>query len=223
MKYKLKRNIFIIVIIIIVGFYYDEIEKYLNTSYANSEYLNERYTIIDDNIPNFSDDYALTSFESYSDLDDLGRAGIALANLSIDLMPTKEREYIGMIKPSGWQIAKYDFIDGKYLYNRCHLIAYQLTGQNANPKNFITCTRQMNAEVMNQFENQVANYIRKTKNHVLYRVTPVFEDNNLLAKGIQLEAKSVEDNGKGLQFNVFIYNIQDNIEINYLDGSNHLK
>ncbi len=223
MKYKTKRNIFIIILIIIVGLYYDELEGLLDVSYANVENSNENYTVINDNNPDFFDNYSLDSFESYSDLDSLGRAGVAMANLGIDLMPTKEREYIGMIKPSGWQIAKYDFIDGKYLYNRCHLIGYQLTGQNANPKNLITCTRQMNAETMTIFENKVASYIRKTKNHVLYRVTPVFDGNNLLATGVQMEAKSLEDDGKGIKFNVFVYNIQDNIIINYLDGSNHLK
>ena len=137
-------------------------------------------------------------------------------------MPTKEREGIGMIKPTGWQIAKYDFIDGKYLYNRCHLIAYQLTGENANPKNLITCTRSMNSKVILEWENKVANYIRKTGNHVYYRVTPIFKDNNLLATGVSIEALSKEDNGQGIKFNVFIYNVEDGVDINYLDGTSQL-
>lgn len=128
-----------------------------------------------------------------------------------------------MIKPSGWHTVKYDNIDGKYLYNRCHLIGYQLTGENANSKNLITCTRQMNTKGMLDFENKVADYIKKTGNHVLYRVTPVYEDDNLLASGVTIEAKSVEDNGKGILFNVFVYNIQNGIEIDYKTGESSLK
>jgi len=138
-------------------------------------------------------------------------------------MPTEERESIGMIKPSGWQTVKYDVIEGKYLYNRCHLIGFQLTGENANEKNLITCTRQMNTDAMLDFENEVANYIKKTKNHVLYRVTPIYVETNLVASGVQMEAKSVEDNGEGISFNVYIYNVQDNIEIDYSDGTSKLK
>lgn len=128
-----------------------------------------------------------------------------------------------MIKPSGWQTVKYDNIDGKYLYNRCHLIGYQLTGENANPKNLITCTRQMNTKGMLPFENKVAEYIKNTKNHVLYRVTPVYEGDNLLATGVKIEAKSVEDNGQGILFSVFVYNIQNGIEIDYKNGNSSLK
>lgn len=128
-----------------------------------------------------------------------------------------------MIKPSGWHTVKYDNIDGKYLYNRCHLIGYQLTGENANPKNLITCTRQMNTKGMLDFENKIADYIKDTGNHVLYRVTPIYEDNNLLASGVTIEAKSVEDNGKGILFNVFVYNIQNGIEIDYKTGESSLK
>lgn len=128
-----------------------------------------------------------------------------------------------MIKPSGWQTVKYDNIDGKYLYNRCHLIGFQLTGENANEKNLITCTRKMNNELMLKYENEVANYIKETNNHVLYRVTPLFKENNLLATGVQIEAYSVEDNGLGIKFNVFIYNIQDGIEIDYSNGNSKLK
>ena len=137
-------------------------------------------------------------------------------------MPTEKRGSIGMIKPSGWQTIKYDHIDGKYLYNRCHLIGYQLTGENANEKNLITCTRSMNTKGMLQFENMVTKYIKDTGNHVLYRVTPVFEGNNLVATGVEMEAYSVEDSGKGIKFNVFVYNIEDGIIIDYKTGDSKL-
>ena len=137
-------------------------------------------------------------------------------------MPTDERESIGSVKPSGWHTVKYDIVSGKYLYNRCHLIGYQLTGENANEKNLITCTRYMNATTMLEFETEVANYIEETKNHVLYRVTPYFEGDNLVATGIQMEAYSVEDDGQ-LQFNVFVYNVQPGVVIDYLSGDSHLE
>ena len=188
------------------------------------EYNGKNYVILNNNVPEFDEEYINTNtFESYSDLDYLGRAGVAFANISIDLMPTEKRESIGSIKPTGWQISKYDFIDGKYLYNRCHLIAYQLTAENANEKNLITCTRQMNSVSMLEFENRVANYIKRTKNHVLYRVTPLYIEDNLLASGVRMEALSIEDNGKGIKFNIYVFNVQDNIEINYKTGNNKLK
>ena len=133
-------------------------------------------------------------------------------------MPTEKRGNIGMIKPSGWHTIKYDNIDGKYLYNRCHLIGYQLTGQNANVKNLITCTRNMNSVSMLEFENKVSSYIKETNNHVLYRVTPIYDGDNLLASGVVMEAYSIEDSGEGIKFNVFIYNVQDGIEIDYKTG-----
>lgn len=183
------------------------------------EYSGESYVVVNNNIPNFSDsDLTEKSFESYSDLDYLGRCGVAYANVSIDTMPTEKRGSIGMIKPSGWHTIKYDNVSGKYLYNRCHLIGYQLTGENANEKNLITCTRYMNTVGMLDFENQVAEYVKETKNHVLYRVTPIFKGNNLLASGVQMEAKSVEDNGTGISFNVYVYNVQDGITIDYSNG-----
>ncbi|MBE6140717.1 MAG: hypothetical protein E7172_04185 [Firmicutes bacterium] len=188
------------------------------------KYNGESYVVINNNEPNFSEEDKLKeSFESYSQLDKLGRCGVAMAKINKELMPTKERTSIGMIKPSGWKQAKYDFVDGKYLYNRCHLIGFQLTGENANEKNLITCTRSMNTEVMVDFENQIASYIKETENEVLYRVTPIFEGNNLLASGVQLEALSVEDNGKGIKFNVYIFNVEKNVEINYEDGSSKAK
>eukprot|EP00831_Metopus_contortus_P083013 TRINITY_DN9106_c0_g1_i3.p1 TRINITY_DN9106_c0_g1~~TRINITY_DN9106_c0_g1_i3.p1 ORF type:complete len:203 (-),score=17.80 TRINITY_DN9106_c0_g1_i3:180-788(-) len=152
-------------------------------------------------------DYTSTSFEKYSDLDSLGRCSVAFSNIGKDLMPTKKREAIGMIKPSGWQTVKYDNVDGKYLYNRCHLIGYQLTAENANEKNLITGTRYLNIEGMLPFENMVADYIKETGNHVLYRVTPIYDGNNLVADGVLMEGKSIEDKGKGICFNVFAYNL----------------
>lgn len=186
------------------------------------EYSGKDYVIINNNEPDFKDeDKTTTSFEKYSDLDYLGRCGTAYANIGTDLMPTKEREYIGNIKPSGWRISKYDFIEGEYLYNRCHLIAYSLTAENSNKKNLITCTRHLNADVMNMFELKVLNYIRRTNNHVLYKVTPIFEGNNLLASGVEMQAYSVEDSGK-LKFHIYAYNRQDKVEINYKTGQNKL-
>ena len=185
---------------------------------------NETYTLLNNNVPQFTDNEITTiAFENYSELDDLGRCGEAFACIGEEIMPTEEREAIGQIKPSGWQMAKYDIVDGKYLYNRCHLIGYQLSGENANEKNLITGTRYMNVDGMLPFENMVADYIKETKNHVMYRVTPIFEGDNLLAKGVQMEAFSVEDNGKGVSFNVFVNNLQPGVEINYLDGTSKLE
>lgn len=188
------------------------------------DYSGKSYVVLNNNKPNFSDDDMTTkSFEKYSDLDFLGRCGVAYANVSTETMPTEERGRIGMIKPSGWHTVKYNIVNGKYLYNRCHLIGYQLTGENANEKNLITCTRYMNTEGMLDFENKVANYVKETANHVLYRVRPVFEGDNLLASGAQMEAYSVEDNGKGISFNVYVYNVQDGISIDYKTGDSKLE
>ncbi len=184
------------------------------------EYSDVKYEKLEQNIPNFKEDELSTeSFEHYSNWDYLGRCGVAYACIGPDIMPTEERGSIGFIKPSGWHTVKYNgLIDGNYLYNRCHLIGYQLTGENANEKNLITGTRQFNVEGMLPFENMVADYIRETGNHVMYRVTPVFEGTNLLATGVQIEAYSVEDEGQGICFNVFIYNVQDGISIDYATG-----
>jgi len=229
----------IVVVLTFIGVSSKDIEKILNDITKEPEtkeeiknynfedipkYNGDDYVTINDNIPNFDKkDINEKTFEKYSDLDKLGRCGTAYANLSKELMPTEERGSIGMIKPSGWHTVKYDNVDGKYLYNRCHLIGYQLAGENANKKNLITCTRYTNATVMLKFENEVADYIDKTNNHVLYRVTPIFKEENLLATGIQMEALSVEDNGKGIKFNVFIYNVQEGIEIDYKTGKSKLK
>ena len=174
---------------------------------------------IKDNEPDFTQGQLKpNAFETYSPLDILGRCGVAFACVGKDLMPTEEREGIGQIKPSGWQTVKYDIVDGKYLYNRCHLIGFQLTGENANEKNLITGTRYMNVEGMLPFEDEIADYVKKTNNHVLYRVTPVYDGANLVARGVQLEAMSVEDNGKGVCFNVYVYNNQPGITIDYTTG-----
>lgn len=183
------------------------------------EFSGSPYTAINDNIPDFTDaDLTYDSYETYSELDSLGRCGTACANIGTDLMPVKERGSIGQIKPSGWHTVKYDCVDGNYLYNRCHLIGYQLTAENDNERNLITGTRYMNVEGMLPFENMVADYIKETGNHVLYRVTPVFEGNNLVAKGVQMEAESVEDSGDGILFNVFCYNVQPGVSIDYATG-----
>jgi len=226
---KIKNIIYIIIALgaIGTGIYNNFIPEEETVSYALEtipEYSGESYIVINNNEPNFTeDDLTTDTFERYSELDKLNRCGVAYANVSIDTMPTEERGSIGMIKPTGWHTVKYDIVSGKYLYNRCHLIGYQLTGENANEKNLITCTRQMNADVMLDFENEVANYLKETSNHVLYRITPVFEEDNMLAKGIILEASSVEDKGKSISYNVFIYNVQDGIEIDYKTGKSNLK
>lgn len=183
------------------------------------EYSGNPYVEIDGNQPGFTDkDKTKESFEKYSDLDSLGRCGVAYANVGMDLMPSEERGSIGKVKPSGWHTVKYDSVDGKYLYNRCHLIGYQLTAENANEKNLITGTRYMNVDGMLPFENMAADYVKETGNHVLYRVTPVFDGENLLAKGVQMEAYSVEDEGDGICFNVFVYNVQPGVWIDYATG-----
>lgn len=187
------------------------------------KYSGEAYIELNSNVPNFKkSDLTKKAFEIYSDLDDMGRCGAAFANVCTDTMPAEERGAIGMIKPSVWQTVKYDNVDGKYLYNRCHLIGYQLTGENANEQNLITGTRYLNVEGMLPFENKVAEYVDNTDNHVLYRVTPVFKGDNLLASGVQMEGYSVEDKGEGICFNVYCYNVQPGITIDYSDGSSRL-
>lgn len=177
------------------------------------------------NQPNFTDEERQdrTPFENYSPLDLLGRCGVAYANVCQELMPTEERGSIGMVKPSGWHLAKYDCVDGKYLYNRCHLIGFQLAGENANECNLITGTRYLNVVGMLPFENQVADYVKETGNHVLYRVTPVFEGTDLVARGMEMEAWSVEDGGQGVCFHVFVYNVQPGVVIDYATGESELE
>lgn len=186
-------------------------------------YAGDPYVTINDNEPQFLEtDLATSSYEYYSDLDDLDRCGVVYACIGTDLMPTEERGNIGSVKPSGWHTVKYDIVDGKYLYNRCHLIGYQLSGENANINNLITGTRYLNVEGMLPFENMVADYVKETGNHVLYRVAPVFEGNNLVASGVQIEAQSVEDQGEGILFNVYCYNVQPGVTIDYATGDSTL-
>lgn len=179
------------------------------------------YVVIGDNIPEFTaEDLVEESYEYYSPLDSLGRCGYAMANVGFDLMPTEERESISKVKPSGWVQNQYDFVDGKSLYNRCHLIGFQLTGENANECNLVTGTRYCNVEGMLPFENMIADYVKETRNHVLYRVTPVYDGDHLVARGIQLEAMSVEDGGAGVCFHVYVYNNQPGVTIDYATGEN---
>lgn len=187
------------------------------------QYTSEPYVVLNDNKPIFDEvDYTSDAYEKYSELDYLGRCGPAFAKVGIETMPTEERGEIGQVKPSGWQTVKYDIVDGKYLYNRCHLIGFQLTGENANKGNLITGTRYMNVDGMLPFENMVADYVQETENHVLYRVTPIFEGENLVASGVQIEAKSVEDDGEGICFNVYVYNVQPGVTIDYSTGQSKL-
>lgn len=183
------------------------------------EYSGSPYVEVSGNVPSFTDADLTSPAETYAPLDPLGRCGSAMAIVSRETMPTEERGSIGMVKPSGWQTVRYDdLITDRYLYNRCHLIGYQLTAENANERNLITGTRYLNVEGMLPFENEVADYVEATGNRVLYRVTPVFVGDELVARGVQMEAKSVEDGGAGVSFNVFCHNIQPGIEIDYLTG-----
>lgn len=186
------------------------------------EFSGEPYIEINNNVPSF-EKFEITDkgFESYSELDYLGRCGSCIASVGIETMPTEERGNISHIKPTGWQSVQYDNVDQGSLYNRCHLIGFQLTGENANEEILITGTRYMNVEGMLPFENMIAEYVLETGNHVMYRVTPIFEDDNLLANGVNLEAYSVEDNGSGVSFNVYCYNVQPDIYIDYTDGDNY--
>lgn len=188
-------------------------------------YDGKPFVTVNDNQPYFSDsERTKEAFEQYSELDELGRCGVAFANICEEIMPTEERGAIGQVKPSGWHTVKYnDLIDGNYLYNRCHLIGYQLAGENANEKNLITGTRALNTEGMLPYENQVAEYVKETRNHVLYRVTPIFEGDNLVASGVLMEAESVEDAGSGICFCVYVYNCQPGIVIDYGTGESWRK
>ena len=218
----------IAIFIIICGYYKFDIKKYIDNTIEEIEgtktvlsfdlssipkYNGEAYVIINNNIPDFSEeDYTKGTFENYSELDSLGRCGVAYANICKEIMPQEgeTRGEIGAIKPSGWQTQRYNgVVDGNYLYNRCHLIGWQLAGENANPNNLITGTRYMNVQGMLPFENMVDDYLEEhEKNHVLYRVTPIFEGDNLVASAVQMEAYSIEDDGEGVQFNVYVYNVQ---------------
>ena len=196
------------------GFNYEKVPAYSGSPYY----------AVNNNYPYFTaNDYTDKSFEKYSSLDSLGRCGVANACIGKDIMPTEDRGSIGQVKPTGWHTVKYDIVDGKYLYNRCHLIGYQLSGENANTQNLITGTRYLNVQGMLPFENMVADYVNETENHVLYRVTPIFEKSNLLSKGVLIEAYSVEDDGDGICFCVFVYNVQPGISIDYSTGDSYLE
>lgn len=203
------------------------VQENTQKSYESTDipaYAGNSFVILDDNKPAFSkqDRERTDAFETYSNLDKLGRCGVAYANICKELMPTEERGAIGMVKPTGWHTVKYDNVEGKYLYNRCHLIGYQLAGENANEKNLITGTRYLNVTGMLKFEDQVADYVKETDHHVLYRVTPVFDGDNLVATGVEMEAYSVEDKGKGVSFHVFVYNVHPGIDIDYATGESWL-
>ena len=229
--------IFFIIIICIIGYISSNIDYTNDVSSSNiisadldniPNYPGNPYIEINHNSPFFNEsDYTTTAFEQYSELDNLGRCGVAYANICKEIMPVddEERESLYSITPSGWQQATYEgIVEGNYLYNRCHLIAHNLAGENANQKNLITGTRYMNVQGMLPFENKISDYMDENKdNHVLYRVTPIFEGNNLVANGVQMEAYSVEDNGKGICFNVYVYNVQPGIIIDYATGKSVLE
>lgn len=227
MKSKLTPGALILIALLLVLYFVlpsqEPAELPENTLPQIPAYSGEPFAVLEDNMPRFSlEDSVTKSYENYGDLDALNRCTYTVACIGRDLMPTQERENIGMVRPTGWVTAKYDFVDGKYLYNRCHLIGFQLTGENANERNLITGTRYMNVQGMLPFENMVADYIKETGNHVLYRVIPVFEGNNPLASGVTMEAWSVEDNGEGICFYVYAYNVQPGVEIDYTTGESRL-
>ena len=208
----------------------EEVEEYERSQRENADsveeippFSGEAYITINDNVPFFvPEELTEESYEYYSELDDLGRCGVTEACIGIDIMPTEDRGDIGSVKPTGWQSVKYDIVDGKYLYNRCHLIGFQLAGENANRKNLITGTRYLNIEGMLPFENMVADYVKETENHVMYRVTPIFEGDDLVAQGVVMEGWSVEDEGEGICFCVFAYNAHPGIAIDYATGDSKL-
>ena len=220
MKKILKSILILVMCIAVTGCTAENTATSVAPSYDGvPSYSGEAYTVVNGNNPYFTEDeITSSSFEEYGRLDSLGRCTYALSCIGKDIMPVEERGSIGQVKPTGWQTVKYDNVDGKYLYNRCHLIGYQLTGENANERNLITGTRYMNVEGMLPFEDMVADYVKETYNHVMYRVTPYFEGNDLVAKGCYMEAYSVEDRGDGITFNVFVHNIQPGIEIDYSTG-----
>ena len=225
---KLNRGMEVVLVILVaigVAMGWLEIDGKPDWSYDSledvPEYFGEPYVLINDGVPSFTEEMmTLESYETYSELDGLGRCGPAEANVGLDLMPTEDRGSISSVKPTGWIQNQYDWVDGKSLYNRCHLIGFQLTGENANWENLITGTRYLNVVGMLPFENMVADYVKETGNHVLYRVTPIFLQQELVARGVQLEAMSVEDGGEGVLFNVYCYNVQPGVEIDYATGDN---
>ena len=242
MNYTIKINnknlriiltILLAIITVVAGYlYYKEISNKNKTTNnivgldVNNlpEYYGKPYVVINNNEPNFDkSELVPKSFEKYAELDNLKRCGTADSIIGQDLMPTSKRENISSVKPTGWKSVKYNGIEGGNLYNRCHLIGFQLAGENANKRNLITGTRYLNTKGMLPFENMVADYVKETNNHVRYRVTPIFVGNELVARGVQIEAMSIEDNGKAIKFNVYCFNVQPNIEINYKTGDSRSK
>ena len=229
MKFKFKKltlpGVIMLILALLLSWYLykQSLPEYSESVQNVPAFTGEPYVVIANNEPEFfAEDLTEESFEYYSPLDGLGRCGYAMACVGQDLMPTENRESISKVKPSGWVQNQYDFVDGKSLYNRCHLIGFQLTGENANELNLITGTRYCNVEGMLPFENMIADYVKETGNHVLYRVTPVYDGNNLVARGVQMEALSVEDGGAGVCFHVYVYNNQPGVIIDYATGDNWL-
>ena len=235
MKHNLKFTVSIIVLLLVLSISFcscdilfgdfTDVNDHIPSATLDSipEFDGETpYVIINENVPFFTEDEIVSkSYELYGELDGLGRCTVAIACVGIDIMPTEERGSIGSVKPSGWQTVKYDFISGKYLYNRCHLIGYQLTGENANKQNLITGTRFLNIEGMLPFEDMIADYVKETENHVMLRVTPIFHGDDLVASGVLMEAWSVEDEGEGICFNIYAYNSQPGVIIDYATGDSH--
>lgn len=225
MKFKGKKltlpGVILLILVLAVSWYINKQDQpvYSESVQNVPAFSGDPYVVINDNQPEFAQqDLTTDSYEYYSSLDMLGRCGYTMACIGVDLMPTEDRESISEVKPTGWVQAQYDFVDGKSLYNRCHLIGFQLTGENANERNLVTGTRYCNVQGMLPFENLVADYIKETKNHVLYRVTPIFTGDELVCRGIQMEAFSVEDEGDGVCFNVYVYNAQPGVTIDYATG-----
>jgi DNA-entry nuclease len=225
---KVPLPVVIVFLILAILSWFFTRDEFRGVAYSESvqnipEFSGRPYVVINNNQPEFTeDDYTTESYEYYAPLDKFDRCILAMACVGYDLMPTDERGSISSVKPSGWVQAQYDVVDGKNLYNRCHMIGFQLTGENANEKNLITGTRYMNVEGMLPFENMIADYVKETRNHVLYRVTPVYDGTNLVARGVQLEALSMEDNGDGICFNVYVYNNQPGVVIDYATGESRL-
>ena len=229
MKWKGKKltipGVILLILAILVSWYLQKLQEpqYSESVQNVPAFSGDPYVVINENQPEFSqEDMTTDSYEYYSPLDSLGRCGYTMACIGYDLMPTEDRESISSVKPTGWIQNQYDFVDGKSLYNRCHLIGFQLTGENANERNLVTGTRYCNVEGMLPFENMVADYVKESRNHVLYRVTPVYDGDNLVCRGIQMEAWSVEDSGDGVCFNVYVYNNQPGVTIDYATGDNWL-
>lgn len=226
---KTKAILSVVFVVLLIVFYFckdylfAEQVVYSESVMTVPTFSGDPFIAVNENNPEFTeDDYTADSYEYYGELDSLGRCTVVMACVGRDLMPTEDRENISSVRPSGWVQAQYDFVDGESLYNRCHLIGFQLTGENANERNLITGTRFMNVEGMLPFENMIADYVKETGNHVLYRVTPVYDGTNLVARGVQLEALSMEDNGDGICFNVYVYNNQPGVVIDYATGESWL-